>query len=229
MNKSNKIWVLSLFSILIIVSVIGFFVKSNFKDSGLSGVKQFRDFDNIDIRITSPLGKINEELSFNQYNDHMDDIVKILSNSSLIAVVEPTGKLDIGEQSLGQEFIVKSIIKGNLSVGDQANVFLFSGFSVDNRSRVQYDEVVNLMKPSNEYLIFLEESQLNGYTNKNNFLSVVPPSYFNLSQTESQLVTTLDIKWKNNSDSEFFVSTQRILDEVYRLKEILFAQYNLNK
>ncbi len=87
MNKSNKIWVLSLFSILIIVSVIGFFVKSNFKDSGLSGVKQFRDFDNIDIRITSPLGKINEELSFNQYNDHMDDIVKILSNSSLIAVV----------------------------------------------------------------------------------------------------------------------------------------------
>ncbi len=124
---------------------------------------------------------------------------------------------------------MKSIIKGNLSVGDQANVFLFSGFSVDNRSRVQYDEVVNLMKPSNEYLIFLEESQLNGYTNKNNFLSVVPPSYFNLSQTESQLVTTLDIKWKNNSDSEFFVSTQRILDEVYRLKEILFAQYNLNK
>lgn len=228
MNKSNKLWVLSLFSILIIVSVIGLFIKSNFKDSGLSGVKEFRDLENIDFRITSPLGKINEELSYNQYNDYMDDIVNMLSNSSVIAIVEPTGRLDIGEQSLGQEFIVKSIIKGKLSVGDQARVYLFSGFSVDSRSRVQYEEVVNLMKPSNEYLIFMEESQLNEYTKKKNFLSVVPPSYFDLSQTESQLVSTLDIKWKTNRDSEFFVSTQRILNEVYRLKKVLFAQYNLN-
>lgn len=225
MNKLEKIWIVSLFSITAIVLVLGFFVKLNFKDSGLSEIKKFKDLDTSDIRIENPLGLVNEELIYNQYANHQNEIIEILSNSSIIAIVTPTGNLDIGEGSLGQEFIVNESIKGNVANGEKGTFYLFSGFNVNERLKINYNEIVNLMNPQHKYLLFLEESQLNSYTKSRYFKSIVPPSYFCLSESTSTLVSKNDKLLSSYKNSEFFVNSPRILTELYKLKETVLNMY----
>lgn len=225
MNKSEKIWIVVLLSITVIVLVLGFFVKFNFKDSGLSEIKNFKDLDKSVIRIENPLGLVNEELIYNQYANHQNEIVKILSNSSIIAIVTPTGNLDIGEQSLGQEFVVNESIKGNMVNGEKGTFYLFSGFSVNEQLKINYNEIVNFMNPEHKYLIFLEESQLNSHIKSRNFKSVVPPSYFCLSESTSTLISENDKTLSSYKNSEFFVKSPRLLNELYKLKESIISIY----
>lgn len=225
MTKSDKNWIFSLVSVFLFTLVLGIIVKSTFNDSGLLHINEFKDLNDHEIIITSPLGSDNEEIIYENYAKNIESISDVLSNSPIIAVVKPTGKLYSGEGSLGQEFIVKNIIKGSLTEGDYSVVYSEYGFDLNSEDQIRYHDMTNLMNPSSEYLIFLEESQLNAYTNENNFRVVFPPSYFNLSKTESQVITQFDDKWQTYEDSEFFVSTPRVLDQVYRLKEIILEQY----
>lgn len=227
MNRSEKIWGAALFFSLVVVIVTGFIVKSNFSDSGLSEIKNYRDLIKHDIRITEVLGAVNAELMYSTYENHMEDMVNRLTISSVIAVVKPTGKLQIADQSLGQEFTVVKAIKGNIAAGETARLYSPFGFNVQMKTRISYNDASNIMNPDHEYLVFVEENQLNQHNGEKNFRYIGAPSTFRLSESQPVLYNSFDRKWKTYQDAEFFVATERGWEGILRLKNLMLDKYDL--
>lgn len=227
MNRSEKIWGAALVFSSVVVIVTGFIVKSNFSDSGLSEIKNYKDLVKHDIRITEVLGAVNAELMYSTYEIHMDDMVNRLSNSSVIAVVKPTGRLEIADQSLGQEFIVVNAMKGNLATGDIAKLYSSFGFNVETKQQITYNDSANLMNPQYDYLVFMEESQLNEYNGENNFMYIGAPSYFRLLEDKPVVYNSFDRKWETYQNAGFFVATERGWSCILSLKSSIIDKYDL--
>lgn len=226
MNRSEKIWGTSLVFSLIVVIVTGFIVKSNFSDSGLSEINNYSDLVKHDIRITEVLGAVNAELMYSTYENHIEDMVNRLSGSSIIAVVKPTGKLEIADQSLGQELKIMKVIQGNVAAGDIAKLYSPFGFDVQKKTRIYFNDSANIMNPDYDYLVFMEESQLNHYDGEKNYRYIGTPSTFRLAQSQPLIYNSFDRKWETYQDAEFFVASERGWEGILRLKKLILDKYD---
>lgn len=227
MNKPEKTWGTALLFSLIVVIVTGFIVKSTFSDSGMTDINNYNDLVEHDIRINEVLGAVNAELMYSTYENHMDDMVNRLSNSSVIALIKPTGKLEIADQSLGQEFKIMKAIQGNIAAGDIAKLYSPFGFDVQQKTRIYFNDSANIMNPDYDYLVFMEESQLNQYNGEKNYRYIGAPSTFRLAESQPLVYNSFDRKWETYQDAEFFVASERGWKGILSLKKLMLNKYDL--
>lgn len=150
----------------------------------------------------------------------------------LSGLVKPTtGKVCLNrtEGSIGQEFTVKEIIKGDasLSVGNTAYVYQYFGFQeVDGH--IEFMNTLNLMNPENDYLIFMDSSPLNAYQNEPAF--ILKSEFFGYIKTDHTDTLTLegnyrDYNFSDLANYEFFSTSESVTKTLNYIRSELLKKF----
>lgn len=225
MFKRDWIWAGVMLGVFFLALLFGQYQRAHFLDTGLSRMTTYSELEKEEIYIASPLGMVGEDLGYNSYSKHQDELVSDLMLSSVVAIVEPTGVLEIGKESFGQEFTVKTGIRGDLSEGDVGKIYTHLGFSTGDRDQILYHGFFNVMKPGEQYLIFMEPTKWNSLSGKKEFNTERIYGYFNVKKDASGQARSQYTRWKDAQDEEFFVTSQRLLDEIYRFKNRMLSEF----
>lgn len=150
--------------------------------------------------------------------------------------IEPaTSKFSTGSDnantipSIGQEFTVKEIIKGDasLSVGNTAYVYQYFGFQeVDGH--IEFMNTLNLMNPENDYLIFMDSSPLNAYQNEPAF--ILKSEFFGYIKTDHTDTLTLegnyrDYNFSDLANYEFFSTSESVTKTLNYIRSELLKKF----
>lgn len=152
-----------------------------------------------------------------------------VASAEIIAVVAPTGNIIQTEGSIGQEFTVKEIIKGDasLSVGNTAYVYQYFGFQeVDGH--IEFMNTLNLMNPENDYLIFMDSSPLNAYQNEPAF--ILKSEFFGYIKTDHTDTLTLegnyrDYNFSDLANYEFFSTSESVTKTLNYIRSELLKKF----
>lgn len=133
------------------------------------------------------------------------------------------------EGSIGQEFTVKEIIKGDasLSVGNTAYVYQYFGFQeVDGH--IEFMNTLNLMNPENDYLIFMDSSPLNAYQNEPAF--ILKSEFFGYIKTDHTDTLTLegnyrDYNFSDLANYEFFSTSESVTKTLNYIRSELLKKF----
>lgn len=224
------------FLITIITTVIaGILFRLQVPDCGLSKIKNIEDIQAGTITLNYAWGMNSaEEDSLTEAAFQENDGKYLVDSASIIAVASPTGNLRQTEGSIGQEIIFQKIIKGEEMVSEQQKGYVYQYFGFHEADgAIQFMNTLNLMYPENEYLIFLEASPLNPYTQEPTFL--LSSSFLGYININGQGTQTLDKNYGDYDflelkDYEFFSVSPRITDVMNNIRKELLSQYiNNNK
>ena len=165
MRKKHHIFFIANISLLLIAIILGLVFQGSISDCGISHLSNIKDVEDSHIVLNYAWNENDEGgLTLTSFGSDVD--LYGVASAEIIAVVAPTGNIIQTEGSIGQEFTVKEIIKGDasLSVGNTAYVYQYFGFQeVDGH--IEFMNTLNLMNPENDYLIFMDRSPLNAYQN----------------------------------------------------------------
>lgn len=214
---------------LILVSVIaGIVFRFRTSNCGIADISNINDIQKGTVILnyawedadTFDLMEGGFELLDSRYN---------IDSASVIAVVSPTGNLDQSEGSIGQEFIVKKVIRGSdsISIDDCCYVYQYFGFyPIDGT--IEFMNTLNLMNVNSEYLIFMDESPLNPYQSVATF--ILHSEYFGYVKIGEQDTKTLDRDYRSYdflelSDYEFFSTSELVTEELNRARFDILNEY----
>jgi hypothetical protein len=225
-----KQWIFSLSFITVCVLVFGLICKANFKDCGISNIKTYKDIYSLNCGINYIFGctKDDEIESYDSFLKYENNYVKSLDKAPIVVIGKPTGNLANNLLSFCQEITIESIIKGDdLQQGKKYFIYNVDGFILNPNNQPIYDGIQNIMNKTSSYLIFLEPSELNKYTKDTYRLYGSYFSYLNISNGKSYPIKTPleDLKFNDLKDIEFFASSQRILDQIYKIKQRILDKY----
>ena len=155
-----------------------------------------------------------------------------VGGSSVIAVVSPTGSICQSEGSIGQEFVIKEIIRGEkiASVGEAGYVFQHFGLH-ENVGKIEFMNTLNLMNTQNEYLIFMEKSPICQFTGESVY--ILNSEYFGYIRLWDGTTKTLDKDYKKYDftelgDYEFFSASDQITEILNEIRTELLDKYYYN-
>ena len=215
------------FVTLFLTITAGIIFKLEAANCGLAEIDHVEDIGTETMVLSYALGANSDdedgltEASFKTNGNKYD-----VEEASVIAVVEPTGNIRQTEGSIGQEIIFKKIIIGEeyASVQQKGYVYQYFGFyEIDDK--IQFMNVLNLMYPENEYLIFLDASPLNPYMQKPVY--ILKSDFFGYININGRNTKTLDENFQNYNfgdlkDYEFFSVSEKITNVLNGImKEIL--------
>ena len=219
------VWTIA--ALMILSMVIGGIVfRVNQKDCGITGWKRIEELPD-GIRVNYAMDSSREEV-ISESNFEEGKEWQGLDTAPIIAVVSPTGKLDLFMGCL-QEFTVKEVIKGDdfISEGQKGYISTTFGFYLDD-GNVEYNEVINLMQPEYEYLVFMEESPLNHYQKKD--IYYITSDYFGCVRTDNHSTETLDEDYQKYDfldlkEYEFFSTSEKLTETMNHIMEKIRDRY----
>lgn len=223
MKRISIAWFLGALMICITV-VVGILFRINMKDCGIAGLKHVEDI---------PSG-IMLEYAFGANGNESSGITEMtlqeLENAPIIAVVSPTGNIEVAGNVGLQEFTIDRVIKGEelVSEGDVGYVHQAYFFGVLSNFSAYYREAINVMWPEYDYLVFLKESPLNEYQNRDVFFIV--SSLLGCVRTDHSQTETLDEDYQSYDflelkEYEFFSVSEKITEEQNKVREELREKY----
>jgi hypothetical protein len=219
--------------ILVAISLtVGLYCKSTFTDMGIRTMRTVEQAEK--MMSTIPL----------LYDDGMmETIAPELTTGEwdqipVIVVVKPSGKMRQYDMLNQQEAKVITSVKGGIRKGeiilicDEGGFMAreYSGEPVKNGVPV-YNEMMGLMKPDDEYLVFLTPNPLNALRGKDQKLYFLESRFgikhLNLTRDYSVPVTKANGVYvlADFKGSEFFSTKQVHLDKLYSLKRQLIKKY----
>ncbi|WP_167958164.1 hypothetical protein [Anaerosporobacter faecicola] len=171
--KNNNLKIGIIVGILLLVSVIvyGFVWKLNCKDCGLAHVSTTEDLDHISVRLDYAFGMRAEEekLLLKELKEGKTLIEEALQ-SDIIVVGKATGNIVQSNCSQGQEIIVEKVLTGQENISENSSCFVYGYFGFQEvEGQVIYMNPLNVMQPNEEYLLFLESSELNERQKKKSY------------------------------------------------------------
>ncbi len=214
--------------LIITTVVIGIIFRINTPNCGISDMKSIADIQPGTIILNYAWNKSEERrftsAGLNEGNDKYG-----VDEAQVIAVVSPTGSLDQTESSIGQEFVVKEILKGNeiADIGETAYIYQNFGF-YPIEGKIEYMNIINLMYTGNDYLLFVNPSPLNEYLEENVYLLQSEDfGYIKIGPQETQ---TLDSNFRNYDftelqDYEFFSITDTVTEALNNARAELLDKY----
>lgn len=215
---------------LILYAIIrGIVFRVRVPDCGVSRISNIGDVEEQDVILNYALNKDNEAGMVGESAFCIGDDKYGVESANIIAVVTPTGNLNQTEASLGQEFTVKKVIRGDdkISVGQTSYVYQYFGFqSLDGH--IEFLNTLNLMNPNSDYLIFMDDSPLNEYQKESVY--VLKSDEFGYIKTEQQDTVTLDENYKKYKFSdlkeyEFFSTSESITEVLNAARKELIEKY----
>lgn len=219
------------FPVIITIAIMaGIIFRLKVPDCGLSKMENIEDIKPGTIVINYAWGtNSNDEEGMTEADFKKNDDKYDVDSASVIAVAEPTGNLRQTEGSIGQEIVFKEIIRGNefVSVEQKGYVYQYYGFC-EADGAIQYMNMLNLMYPGNEYLIFLDASPLNPYMQEPVF--ILKSGYFGYINISGRNTKTLDINYQDYdfpelTDYEFFSVSDKITDVLNNIREEILSRY----
>lgn len=224
-RKFFNFWVIA--GVMVLSMLIGGIAfRVNQKDCGITGWKRIEELPN-GIRVSYAMDSRREgEISESSFEEGKE--WPGLDTAPVIAVVSPTGNLDLFMGCL-QEFTVKEVIKGDdfISEGQKGYISTTFGFYLDEE-KIEYNEVINLMQPEYEYLVFLEESPLNDYQKKD--IYYMTSDNFGCVRTDNHRTETLDMDYQKYDfndlkEYEFFSTSEKLTETWNNVMEKIRDRY----
>lgn len=213
--------------LLFITIVFGVVFRIQIPDCGVSKLSNIKDVQERSIRLDYAWGKGTEEGLDSNFGT--DGSRYGVASAEIIAVVSPTGNIIQTDSTMGQEFTVKKIIRGDnfISIGQTAYVYVYFGFrAVDGE--IRFLNTLNIMYPGNDYLIFMDQSPLNDYQQKTAY--VLKSDWFGYMKTEGRDTLTLkenymDYNFSDLEDYEFFSTSDVVTKFLNAARDELRSQY----
>ena len=115
-------------------------------------------------------GNETAALALEDLTGNQQQYVQEMLAADLAVLATATGELDITSSTLGQEIVVERVLQGNgLDAGSTCTVWQEYGLQVID-GEIAYNNVLNLMQPGKQYLIFLTDQSLNRVSDDRNYL-----------------------------------------------------------
>ncbi len=196
-------------------------------DCGISSLKTTNDA----YKINCDVDYIITDKEYNTFVKYENDYIDSVSNSSIIAVVKPTGNICQYQLNLGQEVIIQKVIKGNgIYIDDTTYIYGNKGLSIYTSydKDLNYYSIKNLMLPGHEYLVFIDPLEINIYLKKKEYRLV--DSFFNYldlnNESSSAITATLQtLKLSELREFEFFCNSQKTMDILLSIKNKIISKY----
>lgn len=137
-----------------LVTVIGQFCKSGFRNIGLNEVNNVEQLQGYKLAFESVEG--TEEVTY--YKEQKKHYLDKYAEAEDILIVEPTGKCVIGAEGSQQEVLVKKVIKGKKQLVDES-IWIDGILSVaynEKEKGIRIDGYLNFMQKNNQYLVFCD-------------------------------------------------------------------------
>lgn len=154
-----------------------------------------------------------------------------VDTAPVIVVASSTGKLRQTEGSLGQEIYIEEVIRGCdfVECGDTGYLYQYFGFQEVDGS-IQYGNPLNLMKPGEQYLVFMEESPLNVYQKEAAY--ILASDFFGYVKIGGQETVTLEERMAVYDFSalgtyEFFSVSEDTTKVLNAIKKELLDRYGV--
>ena len=213
-----------------ILATISAGVKFNFRvlDCGVASISCIEDIQNRNIKLNYAWNVQDESgMTKTSFGEGEDTYGVNLAN--VIAIIEPTGNINQTEGSLGQEFIVKRIIRGDglISVGQTSYVYQYFGFRVIEE-HIEFLNTLNIMYPGNDYLIFMDSSPLNAFQSDPQY--ILKSEYFGYVKVDHFPTPSLRKNYESYEFSElkeyeFFSTSDYISDTLNEVRVELLNKY----
>lgn len=173
--KKWQIWYVCLGALFLLSGVVGCLLLHFAPDAGLAGVKSVADLARLPVRLVWAQGDVVEgnetaALALEDLTGNQRQYVQEMLAADLAVLATATGELDITSSTLGQEIGVERVLQGNgLDAGSTCMVWQEYGLQVID-GEIAYNNVLNLMQPGKQYLIFLTDQSLNRVSDDRNYL-----------------------------------------------------------
>ena len=201
--------------------------RLNLPDSGIAELKSVDDLKSKKITLNYAWGKEDESGMLFESSDENDPCG--VASTACIAIVSPTGNIRQTGASIGQEVVVKELLRGDetLRVGQTVYVYTYFGF-LPVEGHIEYFNTLNLMYPGSDYLIFMDASPLNDYQSRQSY--ILKSDYFGYVKIRHTDTPTLNMNYRDYNfceltEYEFFSTSDTITGTVNKAQEDLLKQY----
>ena len=173
--KKWQIWYVCLGALFLLSGVVGCLLLHFAPDAGLAVVKSVANLARLPVRLVWAQGDVVEgnetaALALEDLTGNQRQYVQEMLAADLAVLATATGELDITSSTLGQEIVVERVLQGNgLDAGSTCTVWQEYGLQVID-GEIAYNNVLNLMQPGKQYLIFLTDQSLNRVSDDRNYL-----------------------------------------------------------
>lgn len=207
--------------------IFGAFGKMSFHDSGISGIQSYKDAANFATPIY--VNSLFTEADQDALNSS-DEIVAQKGQTSCILVVKSTGAVSQNYFFLSQQVVVGKTIKGDQAMtGTTINIYSRGFANIPDMSDgpTFYGEC-NLMKPGDEYLVFVDDMGIDSYVD-------VPGYWFgdgffsclNLTRNSNDYIEEASpTLFRNLNNLEYFANSQEIIHQINQIKSRIIAKYD---
>ena len=217
--------------LVLATGILGTIGKKHISDCGIASAKTIEDVDKIKCYFT-----ITETKQQLEQDKKMLERAKELfygyDNTDNIAIVMPTGKVQLHEIQVMQEVKVLEIKKGSKQLVGKNIILedLGAGFQVEeDRKNPSCYSVQNIMQKDMKYLCFFNDIPLNKKNNIEQYhLAGGEFGFFNLEHTNQTKVFPKQEKlyrFGDLADIEFFCSSKEALEIVNKIKEKVVEKY----
>ena len=116
--RSDKKYVILLAGMVLLAFLYGMLGKNSFRNCGLNDVATTEDLLALNLYQGGMSGyspedtELVEERTYESFVERQDDYVRDMMEAPVIVRVRPTGLLETGRDSLGQQFHVIEVLKG---------------------------------------------------------------------------------------------------------------------
>lgn len=178
--KRRLVWYITICVLFLASGFAGTVILATAPDAGLSSVHTIDDLKRHKVRIEwaqgDPVdGMAMENVLVNDFTKNKEKYVSELSSSDIVVVAKATGKIEVTNGTIGQEIIVSTVLQGEEHIAADSVVMVWDDYGLQVLDgQIVYRNVLNLMQPSNEYLLFLNANTLN---------SIQKDKHFNLAST----------------------------------------------
>lgn len=219
-----KKWLIGQLLIVFSVMIFGQICKANFTDHGLYRMKTFEDGYSLECGVEYILNKKDLDSFVNYQSGYIESVEEY----PIVVIGKPTGNIEQALRSFGQEVIVEKVIKGS-GIEEKNRYYIYNsyGFKVMSGNRLVYYDTTNVMNPDSYYLIFMKASELNPLTSIDSYSTYNYFPYFNISRDRSFPIEgdLNSLKYTDLKESEFFASSQEIIDQIHKIKHKIIEKY----
>ncbi|MDR1068426.1 MAG: hypothetical protein LBL36_04185 [Clostridiales Family XIII bacterium] len=218
-----KRWILVQLAVVVIVAAAGQLWKATVPDDTFRTQEDTLN-KGFDVEYVMGADDYNSLVNYPEQND------TLVNDAAVIIVGKPTGNIFQEGAIFGQEIVIEEILKGSDNLraagfGETLYVFGADGFyDVYEDGNIRYMGGFGLMQKSSSYLIFLEDVgydllfPVKGYWLFGGFygrLRVDEPG----AKSPPVTVPAEELSYDDVWDYEYIAESQKVLDEVYRMKE----------
>lgn len=191
---------------------------------GIEDVESVSDLRALDIQIGYRSGQDGTAETIREhYQTEGQQYVDMACEAPAALVVAPLDDFHQYRGSFSQRVQVEQVVHSSdvIKPGDEIVIFRTGGLV--NRNGVTYDGTVNVLLPGQTYLVFLEPSELNPYTDAQAYsilgidLAIIP-----LNRERPPACTSTD--YSAYAECPVFCSEMSVVDALYDLQENALAR-----